>query len=423
MKRKQYLSIILAAILLLTATAGFAGCKNDAAQTDGSETTLAAENAQTQAEKTLADDTKEETLEATQAAETAREQTEASSAGTTAAGGNSSASASSDTANTSTGTNPVPTQRTGNGVNPITGISGYDSSYYAHKKVVGVVVENHPGARPQWGMSTPDVTFEYEVEGGISRMLWLYANMDELPAKVGPVRSLRHDIAELARGYDLFLVHCGGSGFAYNKVKEYNGALTTIDGNSFDGCFTRDTTRDVAYEHKLILLGDAFRTAVVDRNLNMTANGTHQNFFHFASEQNSFKAGDSKCGSVHFEYSGDYTYTFKYNASTGLFDANINGSPRVDDQGVQCAYKNLVLLYVEMEDMNTTAKHQDLLLEKGGKGIYAANGGWTEITWQKGTDVDMLKLYDLNGSELTLNAGKSYIGFVRSTRSGKTVIS
>ena len=88
----------------------------------------------------------------------------------------------------------------GNGIHPLTGLPGYDSDYYANSKVIGVVVENHPGARPQWGMSTPDVVFEYEVEGGISRMLWLYANMDELPAKVGPVRSMRHDIVELARG-------------------------------------------------------------------------------------------------------------------------------------------------------------------------------------------------------------------------------
>ena len=319
--------------------------------------------------------------------------------------------------------NPVPVQRVGDGLNPITGMPGYDAAYYANKKIVGVVVENHPGARPQWGMSTPDVTFEYEVEGGISRMLWLYANPDELPAKVGPVRSMRHDIVELARGYDLVFVHCGGSPFARDKLASYNGALTDFDQMKNAGCFYRDNTRNTATEHRLIMNSDAFRRAYENLGAAVTTDAVHQNLFRFADVNTPFRPSAGVCSSVHFEYSGDYTYTFNYNPSTALFEANINGKPRLDDQDIRCAYKNLVLLYVDTLDMGTSKGHQDLQLEKGGNGIYATNGGYMPVTWKKGTDTDMLKIYDANGSELVLNAGKSYIGLVRSTRSASTVIS
>ena len=318
--------------------------------------------------------------------------------------------------------NPVPVQRVGNGLNPITGMPGYDADYYAGKKIVGVVVENHPSARPQWGMSTPDVTFEYEVEGGISRMLWLYANPDELPAMVGPVRSMRHDIVELARGFDLVFVHCGGSSFARDRVASYNGAFVDFDEMKNSACFYRDTTRDTSIEHRLIMNGDAFRSAYEALGARNTTDAAHQNLFRFADVSTPFRPGAGACASVHFEYSGSYTYTFNYNAATGLYEADINGRPRLDDQDIQCAYKNLVLLYVDMVDMGTDHGHQDLMLEKGGSGIYASNGGYMPITWQKGGDTDMLKLYDANGSELTLNAGKSYIGLVRSTQSTRTAI-
>ena len=318
--------------------------------------------------------------------------------------------------------NPVPTQRVGTGLNPLTGMPGYDGEYYAGRRAIGVVVENHPGARPQWGMSTPDVVVEYEVEGGISRMLWLYANEDELPAKIGPVRSMRHDIVELARGWDLAFVHCGGSAPAKNKLASYAGALQELDAMYTDACFTRDSSRGAAYEHTLILLGDRFRASYGSLGLDLNGDAGRY-YFRFADASAPFRPGTEECASVHFEYSSYYTYTFTYNMHTGMYEASINGEPRVDDQGIRCAYKNALLLYTDMVSMVEESKLQDLALERGGDGIYFCNGGCTTVRWAKGTDTDPLRLFGPDGNELLLNAGNSYIGFVRSTQRDKTVIS
>ena len=308
------------------------------------------------------------------------------------------------------------------GTDPLTGLPGYDSDRYGNAKPVAIVVENHPGARPQWGMSTPDILFEYEVEGGISRMLWMYSNLDEVPAKVGPVRSLRHDVYELALGYDALLIHCGSSNIAENMMPTYDGSYTRIDANKTSAFTYRDTTRDVAYEHTLVLLGDQLRSYVSSNGLNTVIKETCKHPFSFAAADAQFILTGGNCNSLHFEYSGSYTYTVNYDASVGKYGMSINGNPRRDADGVQCAFKNVVILYVDMLDLHDSSKHQDLVLENGGSGVYASNGTYTNVTWKKDDVTGMLKIYGPDGSELVLNAGNSYIGLVRSTQKGNTSI-
>ena len=77
-------------------------------------------------------------------------------------------------------------------LNPLTGEEGFSESAVG-KRPVAIVVENLRPARPQWGITSPDIICEGEVEGGISRMLWLYADTKMYPKK--SVRSVRQDRA------------------------------------------------------------------------------------------------------------------------------------------------------------------------------------------------------------------------------------
>ena len=378
MKLKQITAILLAILLTAALTVCAAGCKKNK-KTEPTETTEAA-----------ADETT-----------TAGEQTEAPAEPDTTAAAQPAAYA---------------------GVDPLTGLGGYDDGRYRDVKPVAIVVENHPGARPQWGMSTPDVIFEYEVEGGISRMLWLYSNPDEVPEKVGPVRSLRHDIYELALGYGAMLLHCGSSNIAREMFPTYAGLNCRYDLNTSEAICYRDKTRNVATEHTLVLLGDKLRDFLVSQGFDMTLRDEYRNPFLFAAADRPFVLTSGTCTSLHYEFSAYYTYTLAYNEATMLYDLNINGSPRTDADGVQCSYKNAVILYVDMVSMNDSAGHQDLLFENGGSGVYATNGTCMDVTWRKDGLTTMLKIYGPDGNELTLNAGNTYIGLVRSSQSGRTVI-
>ncbi len=79
------------------------------------------------------------------------------------------------------------------GSNPLTGLVMKESA--EGKRPVAIMVENSQPARPQWGMDdpeyAPDIILEAEVEYGITRMMWLFADFTSLPEVIGPVRSAR----------------------------------------------------------------------------------------------------------------------------------------------------------------------------------------------------------------------------------------
>ncbi|MER6461275.1 DUF3048 domain-containing protein [Streptomyces sp. NPDC001228] len=66
--------------------------------------------------------------------------------------------------------------------------------------VLAVKIDNAAAARPQTGLDAADVVYAEQVEGGLSRLMAVYAT--RLPKIVGPVRSARESDLELLRQFD-----------------------------------------------------------------------------------------------------------------------------------------------------------------------------------------------------------------------------
>lgn len=66
--------------------------------------------------------------------------------------------------------------------------------------VLAVKIDNASAARPQTGLNAADVVYAEQVEGGLSRLMAVYAT--RLPKQVGPVRSARESDLELLRQFD-----------------------------------------------------------------------------------------------------------------------------------------------------------------------------------------------------------------------------
>jgi hypothetical protein len=64
---------------------------------------------------------------------------------------------------------------------------------------LAVKIDNVRAARPQTGLGAADVVYVEQVEGGLSRLLAVYAT--RLPETVGPVRSVRESDLELLRQF------------------------------------------------------------------------------------------------------------------------------------------------------------------------------------------------------------------------------
>ncbi|WP_217552498.1 DUF3048 domain-containing protein [Streptomyces sp. GbtcB6] len=66
--------------------------------------------------------------------------------------------------------------------------------------VLAVKIDNVAAARPQTGLDAADVVYAEQVEGGLSRLMAVYAT--RLPEVIGPVRSARESDLELLRQFD-----------------------------------------------------------------------------------------------------------------------------------------------------------------------------------------------------------------------------
>lgn len=300
-------------------------------------------------------------------------------------------------------------------INPLTGLEGMDANAVG-KRPVAVVVENSPAARPQWGLCSPDIVIEGVVEGGITRMLWLYADVNAIP-KVGPVRSARHDFVEMAEGLDAIFVHWGWSYLAEGAIN----ARKTDHINGLNGkYFFRDTSRGVASEHTGYTNGEAIAKAIPDLNIRQTIDATYAEPFKFPAPGTMTTPAGGSCEKISIQFSSAYKHDFKYDAGDKLYGNYLNAKPMIEYGGKHMSVTNVIVLYCTVQPTGPVLMEMDLT---GGKGVFASNGAYEEITWTKSnTPSAMLKLYAANGSELVLNTGKSYIGFVPAAQSGNTVV-
>ncbi len=94
--------------------------------------------------------------------------------------------------------------------------------------VLAVKIDNTSGARPRVGLTAADVVYVELVEGGLTRLLAIYAS--QLPAHVGPVRSARETDAVLLANY-------GPVAFGYSGASAY-----TL------GIIRQGTARHVSYD-------------------------------------------------------------------------------------------------------------------------------------------------------------------------------
>ncbi|MEG1550752.1 MAG: DUF3048 domain-containing protein [Oscillospiraceae bacterium] len=290
-------------------------------------------------------------------------------------------------------------------INPLTGLDDLSSSA-VNKRPVAVMVENSPSARPQWGLCSPDIVVEGVVEGGITRMMWLFSDISKAP-KIGPTRSARHDYVEVAEGLDAIYVHFGGSNLAYDKIKADK--VDDIDGMVLGSYFARDSSRNVSSEHTAYTTGENIVKAIASKKYRTEVKETYKAPFKFSPELKVLTGGT--CNQITAEFSNNYKHTFKYNAEDKLYYNYMNTAEMKDANGKTMAVSNVVILYTNVKSVGDSAGHMDWDL-KGGKGYYASNGKFEKITWSKGGASERLVIMASDGNELQFNTGKMWIGFV-----------
>lgn len=278
--------------------------------------------------------------------------------------------------------------------NSLTGATaeeGYDEAA-GERRVAAFVVENAPDARPQWGLDdenySPDIVLQGEVEGGITRTLWLYADYEKLPEIIGPTRSARPPFIKFSELFDSIFIHWGMS----HSKGDYVGASTVFKKDNVDhinqmtlddqeGMYGRDQTRSTGAEHRGIIYTDKLPATIKNEGIRTEPEEYTKLCFNRITEPVSETAA-TNVGVTYSDRAFEGTY-WKYDESDGLYHCS--------DFENDFVRENLLVLFDDTEYI-TKADYQgpgsagsvtycDYKLA-GGEGKLYSKGTVKDIEWQ-----------------------------------------
>lgn len=297
--------------------------------------------------------------------------------------------------------------------NLLTGIADLSDGAIG-KRPVAVMVNNVEKALPQYGVAEADIIFEIPVEGDLTRFMALYGDYTTLP-QICSVRSCRDYFPALSEGFDAFYVNWGID----DNIEYY---LSLLDLDQFEGMentgglFGRDQDRlnsGYSLEHTGYFDGTRFAETVAEMGLRTDIEDDKKDTaFLFAGVDEKVTPAEGTCNTVNIDF-GQATATFTYDAATGTYLKQINGHEQIDGRtNTQLAFTNVFVLETDITVRDEVGhKNVDWDGGDGATGYYISNGGMQKITWAKleNNEQSRLHFYDMNGNELKINRGKSYI--------------
>lgn len=278
-----------------------------------------------------------------------------------------------------------------------------------------VVLNNIYQCLPQHGISAADIVYELETEGGITRLLGIFSNLEGV-GSIGPVRSARSFFNSIALSYKAPIIHCGGSVEGRNghysdngdKIdnwahidETYNGKYFFRDQNRLNNGFSR--------EHTLFTNGKMLLQALADKSLD-TPNSLETDY---GLKFNDDAAVSGKAANtVTITYNGSKTTTMEYNTETSAYDFYQYKFHQVDGNNKQkMSFTNVLVLNTKQwYKFDGTYYRSFYTLVGSGSGYYAVNGQIVPIKWSRPSLRGPLSFTLEDGTPLELAVGTTYIG-------------
>jgi hypothetical protein len=253
------------------------------------------------------------------------------------------------------------------------------SEKIGNQRPIAVVVENHPDARPQSGLTHADIVYETLAEAGITRFLAFYQTQE--PKEIGPIRSARPYFAFLANQWGASFAHVGGSDVALREISSGKyPKLMDINEFFYGSTFVRNKDRSAPHNtyttvQKLrdlmdkkdasdwtpVKLGADFKT-IPTQELQTTITKITAKFFDPV-----------------------YTANFTFDPSTGLYLRGTGTKNAIDkNNNTQISPRNVLIQFVDdytvpLVEKDTTGI--DLKLDRSGSAILFTGGTKVNGKW------------------------------------------
>jgi hypothetical protein len=272
--------------------------------------------------------------------------------------------------------------------------------------VIGVKIDNTSAGLPQYGLSSADVVYVEQVEGGLTRILALFHT--NLPTEAGPVRSVRTTDAELLPTYGSpVLAFSGGAGGPIDALN-----ATPVHGVSEEGGSAGFIRSDAA-RSPYNLHVNVQEVATSNGDL---APAKNPGFVFAAGDPRVDAGAPASSITVHYQAA---TADFRY--GDGHYDVVRDGQSEYDAGGGLLTADNVLIQNVQIEEDGTvdSVGSPSYLSKTVGSGTFtlyrdghAISGNWTRSAPDQPT-----QFLDAAGAPVPFKPGKTWVALVPPTAS------
>ncbi|MFH0814540.1 MAG: DUF3048 domain-containing protein [Candidatus Falkowbacteria bacterium] len=277
-------------------------------------------------------------------------------------------------------------------INPLSGVCLKEP--LEKQQVIAVMIDNSPVARPQKGLNKADLIFEAIAEFPYTRFLAFYFS-ENLPDKIGPVRSARPYFVDWADELNAVYAHCGGSPDALNLLKK-NAAK---DLNEFynQQYFYRSWNKVAPYN--VFTSAELLKQALADKNWFVDK-------FGFATWQ--FKddielAGRPESQEISIDFGNkDFAVNWKYDKFSNGYARSLSG------EDVEISAKNVALMYVDFVVKDNVGR-RDVETIGSGDSVVFLDGKVIKGKWNRPTEKSRTIFFDESNQEIKFNKGATWV--------------
>lgn len=293
-----------------------------------------------------------------------------------------------------------------------------------NRRPVAIMLNNLEAAQPMSGISYADVVYEYVVEGSITRLMGLFEQYDDLD-KIGSVRSCREYYVYTELEFDAIYMHFGQASYAVDLLaRDYVDNLNGL-GEAGDTCYYRTTDRKAP--HNVYTSAAGIEAGIKKLNYRPDHYEGYSGKFKFCDlDKTITNEGGVSAKHIEPKYRINKPW-FDYNEETGKYDRFQYGGPQIDDlTGEQISYDNVILQYnawaqLDQKDYLAFDCHSGGVFQYCTKGKCIV-GKWVRDINEENYDLSAIRYYDMDGNEIEINNGRTWICVVQDTELENVVV-
>jgi len=268
-----------------------------------------------------------------------------------------------------------------------------------------MMIDNHPDARPQYGLLDASVVYEAPVEGGITRYFAIFDASREV-VKAGPVRSARPYFIDWIREYGVApYVHSGGSPEALSILANDD---EVWDANEFSRGQYFWRGKETLAPHNLYTSSTLWN-ALIDRYGEYFPTRPWAGWAFDTSS--SITALPMSTSSLTIPFAPGYTVTWKYNDTLHRYLRFINDKQHFDPSGKPVVADTVVVQTVSMKTLDDVGRKEIQTVGSGPAVVYV-KGREIPAVWSKASPAERTRYMNAASQDVRFTPGVTWVEVV-----------